>query len=145
MSFESQLGDIFDLDIWELKSQYKSLNHLQTDSKPTKPKEFISAIEQKQVSSEKLIYTNNIDSNKTINIFLANKPNVRFLKNIVDNLFFNSKVNVYKVQSLGLRNDHDEINLFEKDFIADNGNILSVESKKYILSKLHKYADFKLK
>ena len=144
MSFENQLSDIFNLDIWELKPQYKQLNDSQTHNDDhQKSLKTIIDTKQELVNTKELIYTNKIDSNKVINLYLENKLNINFLKNIISNLFFNSKVNIYKAQSLDFQNDENVINLFEKDFTTNSNNLLSAKNKKDILSNLYKYADFK--
>lgn len=147
MSFESQLSDIFDLDIWELKpqyKQYKQLNHSQADNDDhQKPLETIIDTKQEQINAKELIYTNEIASSKVINLYLENNFNINFFKNVMSSLFFNSKVNIYKIQSSDFQNDENDINLFEKDFTTNSNNLLSAKNKKDILSKLYKYADFK--
>ncbi|API86890.1 hypothetical protein [Francisella uliginis] len=145
MSFENQLSDIFDLDIWELKPQYKSSNQLQTDNENSNVnlEEITVDLKQNSLISRELVYTNNIDSNKIINIFIENDLNTNFLNNIVDNLFFNSKVSIFRIQSTDFQTDLNEINLFEKDFILEGSNLLSTQNKKHILAKLYEYADFK--
>ncbi|MED7789403.1 chloroquine resistance protein [Francisella sp. 19X1-34] len=145
MSFESQLSDIFDLDIWELKPQYKLSSQSQIDFENVTVNldEPIAEFKQEPAITEELIYKNNIVSNKIINIFIQSDLNVQFLNKVVDNLFFNSKVSIFRVQSTDIQLDSNEVNLFEKDFISKKVNLLSAQNKKYMLSKLYEYADFK--
>ncbi|QIW10272.1 chloroquine resistance protein [Francisella sp. LA112445] len=145
MSFENQLSDIFDLDIWELKPQYKSSNQLQTDfeSSAINLEESMTNPKEEVDTSRELIYTNNVDNNKIINIFIQSDLNIQFLNNVVDSLFYNSKVSIFKVQSTDIQLDSNEVNLFEEEFILDKGDLLSIQNKKHILSKLYEYADFK--
>ncbi|WP_150468256.1 chloroquine resistance protein [Francisella sp. SYW-9] len=147
MSFENQLSDIFDLDIWELKPQYKSSSQSQADfeNNTINSEESIVSLKQEVDVTKELVYTNSIDSNKIINIFIQKDLNIQFLNNIVDGLFFNSKVSIFRVQSSDIQLESKEVNLFEKDFILDSDKLLSVQNKKYILSKLYEHADFKSK
>ncbi|MED7819815.1 MULTISPECIES: chloroquine resistance protein [unclassified Francisella] len=145
MNFEDQLRDVFDLDIWELKPQYKTIHKSQLGINDYQETLEVIEDEPEHLDNKSLIYTNNIESNKVINIFLVNNLNLEFLKNITESLFFNSKVNLYKIESLDLQDISNEINLFEKDFIINASDLLSYQSKKNILSQLYKYADFKVR
>lgn len=145
MNFEDQLRDVFDLDIWELKPQYKTIHKSQLGINDYQETLEVIEDEPEHLDNKSLIYTNNIESNKVINIFLVNNLNLEFLKNITKSLFFNSKVNLYKIESLDIQDTSNEINLFEKDFIINASDLLSYQSKKNILSQLYKHADFKVR
>ncbi|ORU65454.1 chloroquine resistance protein, partial [Francisella tularensis subsp. holarctica] len=79
---------------------------------------------------------------KIINILISTKLNLTFLKNIANSLFFNSKVSIYKSNDISSFEKLGGINLNEKDLFTNNIDLLSIQNKKYILSKLYKYADF---
>ncbi|ORU24315.1 chloroquine resistance protein, partial [Francisella tularensis subsp. holarctica] len=76
------------------------------------------------------------------NILISTKLNLTFLKNIANSLFFNSKVSIYKSNDISSFEKLGGINLNEKDLFTNNIDLLSIQNKKYILSKLYKYADF---
>ncbi|MWY56062.1 chloroquine resistance protein, partial [Francisella tularensis] len=59
-----------------------------------------------------------------------------------NSLFFNSKVSIYKSNDISSFEKLGGINLNEKDLFTNNIDLLSIQNKKYILSKLYKYADF---
>ncbi|ABK89832.1 chloroquine resistance protein [Francisella tularensis subsp. novicida] len=138
MSFASQIEEIFGVDIWELKPQYKTLQQNQTTKDAQQQNEVITA----DLNDLELIYTNEITSSKIINILTSTKLNLTFLKNIANSLFFNSKVNIYKSNDISSFEKLGGINFNEKDLFTDNIELLSIQNKKYILSKLYEYADF---
>ncbi|AEE87364.1 hypothetical protein FNFX1_0978 [Francisella cf. novicida Fx1] len=138
MSFASQIEEIFGVDIWELKPQYKTSQQNQTTNDAQQQNEVITA----DLNDLELIYTNEIASSKIINILTSTKLNLTFLKNIANNLFFNSKVSIYKSNDISSFEKLEGINLNEKDLFTDNIDLLSIQNKKYILSKLYEYADF---
>ncbi|QIV96199.1 hypothetical protein EDC55_10112 [Allofrancisella inopinata] len=141
MDFEKELKEVFDIDIWNLKDKYssnsqKSKQELSSvTTVVTKKRFFVDA-----KLDNKPIYSNNIDSDRVINIYISEELSINFLKNVIESLFFKSKVNMYKVsKSL---DQQAAINICQKDFILNEFELLSVESKKYILQKLYQYADF---
>lgn len=141
MSFEQQLKDVFDIDIWDLKPQYKI----------AEPQENIEIQEEVSINDNQpvmdksqLLYSNGKESSKIINIFIKNTANIAFYKNIFNSLFFESKVNFYQTNNASL-DECDGINFFEEDFILRDVELLSVQSKKYILSKLYEHADFAIR
>ncbi|AVC44276.1 chloroquine resistance protein [Francisella tularensis subsp. novicida] len=138
MSFASQIEEIFGVDIWELKPQYKTSQQNQTTNDAQQQNEVITA----DLNDLELIYTNEITSSKIINILTSTKLNLTFLKNIANNLFFNSKVSIYKSNDISSFEKLGGINFNEKDLFTDNIDLLSIQNKKYILSKLYEYADF---
>ncbi|EDZ91433.1 hypothetical protein [Francisella tularensis] len=138
MSFASQIEEIFGVDIWELKPQYKTSQQNQTTNDAQQQNEVITA----DLNDLELIYTNEITSSKIINILTSTKLNLTFLKNIANSLFFNSKVNIYKSNDISSFEKLGGINFNEKDLFTDNIELLSIQNKKYILSKLYEYADF---
>ncbi|AHH46445.1 chloroquine resistance marker protein [Francisella tularensis subsp. holarctica PHIT-FT049] len=138
MSFASQIEEIFGVDIWELKPQYKTSQQNQTTNDVQQQNEIITA----DLNDLELIYTNEITSSKIINILISTKLNLTFLKNIANSLFFNSKVSIYKSNDISSFKKLGGINLNEKDLFTNNIDLLSIQNKKYILSKLYKYADF---
>ncbi|AJI73677.1 conserved hypothetical protein [Francisella tularensis subsp. novicida GA99-3548] len=138
MSFASQIEEIFGVDIWELKPQYKISQQNQTTNDAQQQNEVITA----DLNDLELIYTNEITSSKIINILTSTKLNLTFLKNIANNLFFNSKVSIYKSNDISSFEKLEGINLNEKDLFTDDIELLSIQNKKYILSKLYEYADF---
>ncbi|QIV94676.1 chloroquine resistance protein [Allofrancisella frigidaquae] len=141
MDFEKELKEVFDIDIWNLKDKYssnsqKSKQELSTVATIVTKKSFF--VDAKL--DNKPIYSNNLDSDRVINIYISEELSINFLKNVIESLFFKTKVNMYKVsKSLG---QQAAINIYQKDFISDEFELLSVESKKYILQKLYQYADF---
>lgn len=137
MDFVRQLEDIFGIDVWELKPEYKSTQQIETQPiteklEDTKPLE----------KSLEVIYSNEVESSKIINILLSDKLEISFLKQITNNLLFNSNVYIYKSDNVNNFYDLDGINLTEKDFINDDCELLDIQNKKAILSNLYKYADF---
>ncbi|AJC49171.1 chloroquine resistance protein [Allofrancisella guangzhouensis] len=135
MSFEKELKDVFDIDIWCLKDKYSSSN--QTTKQDLSV--VVDPIKKENLDS-KFIYSNNVDSDRFVNIFVSEDLNLNFLRNVIQSLFFNSRVNIYET-SKNL-DQQGAINIYQKDFISDEFELLSVESKKYILQKLYQYADF---
>ncbi|KEI35608.1 hypothetical protein FRA_31c04240 [Francisella sp. W12-1067] len=144
MDFEKELKEVFDIDIWNLKDKYssnsqKSKQELSTVATIVTKKSFF--VDAKL--DNKPIYSNNLDSDRVINIYISEELSINFLKNVIESLFFKTKVNMYKVsKSL---DQQAAINIYQKDFISDEFELLSVESKKYILQKLYQYADFGLR
>ena len=138
MSFVNPIEEIFGVDIWELKPKYKTQQQNQTTNDVRQQEEVI--IEDQ--SHLQLIYSNEVTSSKIINIITSAKMNLTFLKNIANSLFFNSKVSIYKSNDISYFEKLEGINLSEKDLISDNNDLLSIQNKKYILSKLYEYADF---
>ncbi|MEY8701671.1 chloroquine resistance protein [Francisella philomiragia] len=137
MDFVRQLEDVFGIDIWELKPEYKSTQQIETQTiteklEDTKPLE----------KSLEVIYSNEVESSKIINILLSDKLEISFLKQITNNLLFNSNVYIYKSDNVNNFYDLDGINLTEKDFINNDCELLDIQNKKAILSNLYKYADF---
>ena len=136
MSFDKYLKDIFDIDIWQLKSKYKQEQQVSTESHNTtlnNPKAI-------QEDVHKLLYSSDNNSEKIINIFISDTAKLVFFKNVSNSLFFKSKVNIY--QSSQLSSNNDGINLYDNDFISKAYDLLSIENKRYILTKLYDYADF---
>lgn len=76
MSFASQIEEIFGVDIWELKPQYKTSQQNQTTNDVQQQNEIITA----DLNDLELIYTNEITSSKIINILISTKLNLTFLK-----------------------------------------------------------------
>ncbi|MWX61492.1 chloroquine resistance protein, partial [Francisella tularensis] len=134
MSFASQIEEIFGVDIWELKPQYKTSQQNQTTNDVQQQNKIITA----DLNDLELIYTNEITSSKIINILISTKLNLTFLKNIANSLFFNSKVSIYKSNDISSFEKLGGINLNEKDLFTNNIDLLSIQNKKYILSKLYK-------
>ncbi|APC91502.1 MULTISPECIES: chloroquine resistance protein [Francisella] len=141
MSFVSQIEEVFGIDMWELKPQYKAMQQNQATNDTQQQDEIITANQ----NHLELIYSNEVTSSKIINILLSAKLNLAFLKNIVNSLFFNSKVSIYKSNDISFFEKLEGINLCEKDLLSDNTELLSIQNKKYILSKLYEYADFSSK
>lgn len=137
MSFEKQLKEVFDIDIWQLKSQYKPIEILDDTPKVYEA----SSSEQDTQNEPQLVYSNDQDSTKLVNIFVSGTKYLSFYKNVAKALFSKSKVNIYSSISNNFTREYDGINLFQDDFMLDGADILSTKNKKYILSKLYPYAD----
>ncbi|GAB4224415.1 MAG: hypothetical protein Kow0076_7100 [Francisella sp.] len=133
MDFFSQVEEVFDIDIWELKPQYKNNQPNKTTNN-----------EKNNNGSLQLIYSNNITRSKIVNFLMYTDINLNFIKNIANSLFYNSKVNIYKLNDNSFV-EIKGINISEKDLFIDRDNFLSIKNKKHILSKLYKYADFSCK
>ncbi|MBN3685334.1 chloroquine resistance protein, partial [Francisella tularensis subsp. holarctica] len=127
MSFASQIEEIFGVDIWELKPQYKTSQQNQTTNDVQQQNKIITA----DLNDLELIYTNEITSSKIINILISTKLNLTFLKNIANSLFFNSKVSIYKSNDISSFEKLGGINLNEKDLFTNNIDLLSIQNKKY--------------
>ena len=138
MSFVSQIEEVFGVDVWELKPQYKAMQQNQATNDTQQQDEIITV----NPNHLELIYSNEVTSSKIINILLSAKLNLAFLKNIANSLFLNSKVSIYKSNDISFFEKLEGINLSEKDLLSDNTGLLSIQNKKYILSKLYEYADF---
>ncbi|APD50542.1 chloroquine resistance protein [Francisella hispaniensis] len=138
MSFVSQIEEVFGVDIWELKPQYKIAQQNQTINDVRQQEEVIT----EHQNHLQLIYSNEVTSSKIINILTSAKMNLTFLKNIANSIFFNSKVSIYKSNNISSFEELEGINLNEKDLLSNNNDLLSIQNKKYILSKLYEYADF---
>ena len=138
MSFISQIEEVFGVDVWELKPQYKAMQQNQATNDTQQQDEIITV----NPNHLELIYSNEVTSSKIINILLSAKLNLAFLKNIANSLFFNLKVSIYKSNDISFFEKLEGINLSEKDLLNDNTELLSIQNKKYILSKLYEYADF---
>ena len=138
MSFVSQIEEVFGVDVWELKPQYKAMQQNQATN-DTQQQDEIIVVNPHHLE---LIYSNEVKSSKIINIFLSAKLNLAFLKNIANSLFLNLKVSIYKSNDISFFEKLEGINLSEKDLLNDNTELLSIQNKKYILSKLYEYADF---
>ncbi|MFV9924478.1 MAG: chloroquine resistance protein [Francisella endosymbiont of Hyalomma scupense] len=138
MSFVSQIEEVFGVDVWELKPQYKAMQQNQATN-DTQQQDEIIAVNPNHLE---LIYSNEVKSSKIINILLSAKLNLAFLKNIANSLFLNLKVSIYKSNDISFFEKLEGINLSEKDLLNDNTELLSIQNKKYILSKLYEYADF---
>ncbi|MFV9930978.1 MAG: chloroquine resistance protein [Francisella endosymbiont of Hyalomma asiaticum] len=138
MSFVSQIEEVFGVDVWELKPQYKAMQQNQATN-DTQQQNKIIVVNPNYLE---LIYSNEVKSSKIINILLSAKLNLAFLKNIANSLFLNLKVSIYKSNDISFFEKLEGINLSEKDLLNDNTELLSIQNKKYILSKLYEYADF---
>ncbi|ORM39261.1 chloroquine resistance protein [Francisella endosymbiont of Ornithodoros moubata] len=138
MSFVSQIEEVFGVDVWELKPQYKAMQQNQATN-DTQQQDEIIAVNPNHLE---LIYSNEVKSSKIINILLSAKLNLAFLKNIANSLFLNLKVSIYKSNDISFFEKLEGINLSGKDLLNDNTELLSIQNKKYILSKLYEYADF---
>ncbi|AJI54177.1 hypothetical protein [Francisella philomiragia] len=138
MDFVRQLEDVFGIDIWELKPEYRFTQQIETQT-----------ITEKLVDAEssgknlEIVYTNEVDSPKIINILLTDKLDISFLKQIVTNLFFKSNVCIYKTNNINSFHSLEGINIAENDFISNDYKLLDIQNKKTILSNLYKYADFR--
>ncbi|MFV9973006.1 MAG: chloroquine resistance protein [Francisella endosymbiont of Hyalomma asiaticum] len=139
MSFVSQIEEVFGVDVWELKPQYKKAMQQNQATNDTQQQDEIIAVNPNNLE---LIYSNEVKSSKIINILLSAKLNLAFLKNIANSLFLNLKVSIYKSNDISFFEKLEGINLSEKDLLNDNTELLSIQNKKYILSKLYEYADF---
>ncbi|MBK2114098.1 chloroquine resistance protein, partial [Francisella orientalis] len=91
MDFVRQLEDIFGIDVWELKPEYRFTQQIETQTITEK----LVDVEPSGKNLE-IVYTNEVDSSKIINILLTDKLDISFLKQIVTNLFFKSNVCIYK-------------------------------------------------
>ncbi|MBK2258871.1 chloroquine resistance protein [Francisella philomiragia] len=138
MDFVRQLEDIFGIDVWELKPEYRFTQQIETQI-ITEKLEDTKSLEK----SLEIIYSNEVDSHKIINILLTDKLDISFLKQIVTNLFFKSNVCIYKTNNINSFHSLEGINLAENDFISNDYKLLDIQNKKAILSNLYKYADFR--
>lgn len=138
MSFEKQLKEVFDIDIWELKSQYQPAEISDNMSKVCEA----SSSEQNTQNEPQLLYSNGKDSSKLINVFVSDATFLIFYKNIANALFLKSKVNIYSYTCNSSIQEYAGINLFQDDFTLNGVAMLSTSNKKYILSKLYPHADF---
>ena len=149
MSFENELKQVFNIDIWQIKPQFlqKNSNEIETLGAETSDTVEIKATEDtKNIEIvNPLAYCNDVVSDRVINFFIDQSFNLNFLKNIIDKLFYKSKVNIYYGSSTNdkVANEKGVLVINQNDFISAEHSLLSVESKKYILEKLYQYADFK--
>lgn len=144
MSFENELKQVFDIDIWLLKPQFQQKKEATEVLKTDNSSSATNSKKAKETNTCELIYCNNLTSDRTIN-FVIDKPfNLNFLKNIIEKLFYKSKVSVYYANSINtnLTAAANDLVIYQNDFISLEYNLLSIESKKYILKKLYHYADF---
>ncbi|MFC4891702.1 chloroquine resistance protein [Pseudofrancisella aestuarii] len=132
MSFDKEFSEILGLTLWELKPSFKTAEEkLPIKKVDIKPDEI------------KLIFSNSLESNKNINLFISNQDHLSFFKSISFSLFFNSKVNIYHYNSDLTQNTlENSINIYDKDILKDFSNINSSINKKYIFSKLYESSDF---
>ncbi|AFJ43442.1 hypothetical protein [Francisella orientalis] len=138
MDFVRQLEDIFGIDVWELKPEYRFTQQIETQTITEK----LVDVEPSGKNLE-IVYTNEVDSSKIINILLTDKLDISFLKQIVTNLFFKSNVCIYKTNNINSFYSLEGVNLAENDFISNDYKLLDIQNKKTILSNLYKYADFR--
>jgi hypothetical protein len=154
MSFENELKQVFNIDIWQIKPQFSQEKHSAledfSDIKTLKTVEKIDTILESKVNDNflfttELVYCNDMSSDRVINFFIDQSFNLNFLKNIIDKLFYKSKVNIYYGSSANskLADESDALVINQDDFISQEHSLLSVENKKHILEKLYQYADFK--
>ena len=148
MNFEDELKRVFDIDIWQLKPQFSQEKDIHAEVLDTEMLDTVdikTKVEANIGITNELAYCNDIVSDKVINLFINKSFNLNFLKNIIDNLFYRSKVTAY-YSSLGDSGSVDEkgaLVINQNNFISQEHSFLSVESKKHILEKLYQYADFK--
>lgn len=88
MSFVSQIEEVFGVDIWELKPQYKIAQQNQTINDVRQQEEVIT----EHQNHLQLIYSNEVTSSKIINILTSAKMNLTFLKNIINSIFLIQKL-----------------------------------------------------
>ena len=148
MNFEDELKRVFDIDIWQLKPQFSQEKDIHAEVLDT---EILDAVDIKTkvegnigITNE-LAYCNDIASDKVINLFIDKSFNLTFLKNIIDNLFYRSKVSAYysSLEDSGSIDEKGALVIYQNNFISQEHRFLSVENKKHILAKLYQYADFK--
>lgn len=138
MSFNQDIHDIFDIDIWCLKDSYK--NNVTLESKNS---DVVETNVTKSESKYDLLLSIDNDSDKLINFFISDINVLNLIKKISTAMFYNSKVCIYGYNNLPDLNDIEGINIVDKNFIADYSTILSVDSKKEIFKKLYEYSDIK--
>jgi len=152
MSFENEIKQVFDIDIWQLKPQYSQEKSNDIEALDTPDAVEVKATVQTDVDNNpvvihtnELAYSNDIASEKVVNIFIDKSFNLNFLKNITEKLFFKSKVNIYYGSTTNSKSIDEKgvLAINQDDFISQEHSLLSVENKKYILEKLYQYADFK--
>ncbi|AXA33869.1 hypothetical protein [Francisella adeliensis] len=152
MSFDNEIQEIFDIDVWLIKPAFveKDENELESDKpelQESQPQDIKTEVvdelvnEAKAVES-KLIYSTENESSKVINIFIAEEKNLNFIKNICKKLFYNSSTNIY-IGKYHIKDDNININF--RDCLLEDKEILSITNKKHILEKLYQYADFTTK
>lgn len=143
MSFENELKQVFDIDIWQLKPQFSQQRASEIQaSNISEIIETAIAVETTIKEDRELVYFNGVTSEKVIKFFIDESFNLNFLKNIVEKLFYESKVSVYYGDS-DLTAEKDVLVINQNDFISSEYSLLSLENKKYVLEKLYQYADFK--
>ena len=149
MNFENELKQVFDIDIWQLKPQFSQEN---SNEVATLEVEISDVVDVKTIEDapdieivNQLVYCNDVASDRVVNFFIEESFNLNFLKNIVEKVFYKSKVSIYYGNSLNSKavNVRGALVINQDDFISAEHSLLSVESKKYILEKLYQYADFK--
>lgn len=125
MDFVRQLEDIFGIDVWELKPEYRFTQQIETQTITEK----LVDVEPSGKNLE-IVYTNEVDSSKIINILLTDKLDISFLKQIVTNLFFKSNVCIYKTNNINSFYSLEGVNLAENDFISNDYKLLDIQNKK---------------
>ncbi len=152
MNFENELKQVFDIDIWQLKPQFYQEKHRNLDIKDVESLENIddtmiveTLTADNSLAYHDLVYSNKISSDKVINFIIQKSISLTFLKNIIEKLFYKSKVCIYYASSTNdkVANENGALVINQEDFIQQDYKLFSVESKKYILEKLYQYADFK--
>ncbi len=154
MNFENELKQVFDIDIWQVKPQFSQKEYCAfEDSSDIKALKTVAQIDitldaevcDSSFLGNEMAYCNDISSDKVVNLFIDKSFNLNFLKEIVEKLFYRSKVNIYYGSSANykLANKNGTLIINQDDFISQEHSLLSVESKKSILEKLYQYADFK--
>ncbi len=95
MSFENELKQVFNIDIWQIKPQFlqKNSNEIETLGAETSDTVEIRATEDTESIEivNSLAYCNDVVSDKIINFFIDQSFNLNFLKNIIDKLFYKIK------------------------------------------------------
>ncbi|QLE78347.1 hypothetical protein FLM55_00780 [Francisella sp. Scap27] len=148
MSFDNEIQEIFDIDVWLIKPTFVEKDKKELDLIKSEPKESqlpdikIEPINKTKTIESRLIYSTKNESSKIINIFIAEEKNISFIKNICEKLFYNSSTNIYVGEYQARDNN---INIDFKNCLLDDKEILSIASKKHILEKLYQYADFTTK
>ena len=94
-----------------------------------------------EIKISSLLYSNNVVSDKVINIMITKGSILSFIKELSNRLFSKSTVNIYNNLPES-SNDISTINIYDSEFISEEYSLLSVSSKKHILTKLYNYADF---
>lgn len=148
MSFDKELQDIFGIDVWLVKPHFKKTDEEKIDSEqlikieePQVENVKTGAVDDSNDIETKLIYSNDNQSSKIINIFISEDHNLNFVKNICEKLFYKSCANIY----IGQHSCENNINIDFKDCLLKDNDVLSTSNKEYILSKLYQYADFTTK